>query len=150
MRAFAKLYLAEEIFDLTHGLSKAWERMAPKVLVVDDDSLMHMLYRKHLEQAGFEVLAAKNGVEALEVAARESPQVIFMDVMMPELDGLSALRELKKADATKAIPVVVITGNATTYAAARRESELGGAAGFLSKPFSPAQLLAEVRRLLPS
>ena len=70
-----------------------------KILIADDDTLMHMLYRHHLERAGFQVLTATNGREALEVAARELPQLIFMDIMMPEVDGMTALRELKKADA---------------------------------------------------
>ena len=123
--------------------------MASKILIVDDDPLMHLLYKNHLEGAGYQMIMASNGVEALAVAARELPQLIVMDVMMVGMDGMTALRELKSAEATKGIPVLIITGNVNQHAAARRESELSGAAGFLTKPFSPAQLLAEVRRLLP-
>lgn len=121
-----------------------------KVLIVDDDALMHMLYRNHLERAGFQVLTARNGSEALEVAAREAPQLIFMDVMMPGTDGMTVLRELKKAEATKSIPVVVITASVSEYTAARQEATQSGAIGFVSKPLSPAQLLDEVRRRLPA
>ncbi len=123
--------------------------MAQKILIVDDDPLMHVLYRRSLEGAGYQLLLAKNGREALEIAAREVPSLIFMDVMMPQIDGLTALRELKKSDATKMIPVVVITANVAQYAASRQESETSGATAFLSKPLSPSRLLEEVRRLLP-
>jgi len=111
---------------------------------------MHLLYRRHLEQAGYQIVGAKSGPEALETAARELPQLIFMDVMLPGLDGLSTLRALKKTEATKLIPVVVITANVSEYLASQQESGFSGAAGFLSKPFSPAQLLIEVQRFLPS
>jgi CheY-like chemotaxis protein len=124
--------------------------MPHKILLVDDDPLMHLLYRPHIERAGFQLLSAKNGREALETAIRESPQVILMDIMMPDTDGLTALRELKKEEATKSIPVIVITANLGAAAVTRKESELSGAAGFLSKPLSPAKLLEEVRRLLPA
>ena len=123
--------------------------MANKILIVDDDPLMHLLYKNHLEGAGYQMIMASNGIEALAVAARELPQLIVMDVMMVGMDGMTALRELKSTEATKGIPVLIITANVNQHAAARRESELSGAAGFLTKPFSPAQLLAEVRRLLP-
>jgi CheY-like chemotaxis protein len=121
-----------------------------KILIVDDDTLMHMLYRNHLERAGFQVLAAKNGREAVEVAARELPQLIFMDVMMPETDGLTALRELQKSDATKGIPVIVVTASLGEHNASRKEATTAGAAGFLSKPISPKQMLEEIRRQLPA
>ena len=83
------------------------------------------------------------------MAASELPQVIVMDVMMPEIDGLEAIRRLRKNEATKAIPVIVITANVTSYQASQRESYVCGAATFLTKPLSPARLLQEVQRLMP-
>jgi two-component system alkaline phosphatase synthesis response regulator PhoP len=124
--------------------------MAQKILMVDDDPVMHKLYHHHLEQAGYEMVSAANGNEALEVAQRELPDLIVMDVMMPKMDGLTALRQLKKTETTKAIPTIVITANANAYEASRHESEASGAALFVTKPISPHQLLAEIRRLLPS
>ena len=79
--------------------------MANKILIVDDDPLMHLLYKNHLEGAGYQMIMAGNGIEALAVAARELPQLIVMDVMMVRMDGMTALRELKSAEATKGIPV---------------------------------------------
>jgi CheY-like chemotaxis protein len=118
-----------------------------QILVVDDDALMHRLYQHHIERAGYQMVSARTGREALDIATRQLPQVIVMDIMMPDMDGLEALRELKKNDATKAIPVIVITANG--HHIARKESESCGAAVFLTKPFSPVQLLTEIKRVLP-
>jgi len=118
-----------------------------QILVVDDDPLMHRLYQHHLERAGYQMVSARNGREALDAAARQPPQLIVMDIMMPDMDGLEALRELKKSDATKAIPVIIITANG--HHIARKESESCGAAVFLTKPFSPMQLLTEIKRIVP-
>jgi CheY-like chemotaxis protein len=121
--------------------------MTNQVLVVDDDPLMHRLFKHHFERAGYQLISATNGREALEIASREQLGLIVMDVMMPDVDGLAALRELKKADATKAIPVIVITANPLPVVS--KESEISGGAVFMTKPFSPQQLLKEIQRLLP-
>ncbi|HXS69453.1 MAG TPA: response regulator [Candidatus Polarisedimenticolia bacterium] len=118
-----------------------------QILVVDDDQLMHRLFQHHLEKAGYKMVSAMNGREALDLASRQQPHLIVMDIMMPDIDGLAALRELKKNDATKSIPVIVITAN--NHHLARQESENSGAAIFLTKPFSPTQLLNEIRRIIP-
>jgi len=118
-----------------------------QILVVDDDQLMHRLFQHHLEKAGYKMVSAMNGREALDLAARQPPSLIVMDIMMPDIDGLAALRELKKNDATKSIPVIIITANSNQLA--KQESANSGAAIFLTKPFSPTQLLNEIRRILP-
>jgi CheY-like chemotaxis protein len=119
-----------------------------QVLVVDDDPLMHRLFQHHLEKAGYQMVSAKTGREGLDLASRQLPQLIVMDIMMPDMDGLEALRELKKGDATRNIPVIVITANG--HHMARKESEQSGAAVFLTKPFSPMQLLTEIKRIMPA
>ena len=123
--------------------------MSPKVLVVDDDPLMHRLFQRHLERAGYQMLSAMDALEGIDMASRELPQVIVMDVMMPEIDGLEAIRRLRKNDSTKTIPIIVITANVNSYEASQRESAICGAASFLTKPLSPARLLQEVQRLAP-
>jgi two-component system alkaline phosphatase synthesis response regulator PhoP len=123
--------------------------MPQKILIVDDDPIVTMLYRPHLVRAGYTVLTASNGREALKVAAKEFPRLIVMDVLMAEMDGLTALRELKKLDRIKHAPVILTSASVGTHDATRRESELAGAALFLPKPFSPAKLVEEVQRLLP-
>ncbi len=121
--------------------------MTRKILVADDEPLVHRLLQHHLERAGFQLVSATNGREALDAAASEHPSLIVMDVMMADIDGITAIRTLKKSEETKSIPVVVITANPLPIV--RAESESCGAALFLTKPFSPAQLLAAIRKLLP-
>src|SRR2546422_8488716 len=116
-----------------------------KILVVDDEPIVHRLLQHHLERAGYEMIVASNGREALELASREGPNLIVMDVMMAEMDGLTALRRLKMEDLTKAIPVIMITAN--PHVVARQESEAAGAAGFFSKTLSPRQPLNANSRL---
>lgn len=120
----------------------------PKVLVVDDEPYMHALLQHHLKRAGYEALKASNGREALAIAAQDKPSVIVMDIMMEEMDGLAALQELKKEQTTKDIPVIMITANA--HNVSRQQAESSGAALFLTKPFSPTQLLQEVQKLIPA
>ena len=117
-----------------------------RILVVDDEPFMQIFMKHHLTRAGYEVMAARNGREGLERAARDGPDLIVMDVMMEEMDGLSALRELKQVDATRDIPVIMITMSAQNLT--RQESEAFGAAVFLTKPFSPTQMVDEIRKLL--
>jgi CheY-like chemotaxis protein len=121
--------------------------MPSKVLIVDDDPLIHVLYKHQLERAGYELITAKDGAEVVEVASREQPQMIVMDIIMKEMDGLAALRDLKKNEATKSIPVVISTASVSAHYATKKECENSGAVGFLTKPFSPAQLIAEVKRI---
>jgi CheY-like chemotaxis protein len=116
------------------------------ILVVDDEKFMHIFMQHHLARAGYRLLSARNGREGLEKAAAEKPDLIVMDVMMDVMDGLSALRELKQTEATRGIPVIMITMSA--QAMTRQESEASGAAMFLTKPFSPTQLLMEIKKLL--
>ena len=120
--------------------------MPKTILVVDDDLYMHRLLKHHLERNGFAMISANNGREAVEMATKEKPGLIIMDVMMGEMDGLTALKHLKKDDTTKGIPVIMITANA--HYITRQESEISGSTSFLTKPFSPTQLLAQIRELI--
>ena len=121
--------------------------MPLNVILVDDDQLIHLLYRPHLERAGYKVLSAETGEQALDIVEREPVQVIIMDIKLPGRDGLSVLRELRKRQSTKGTPAVVIT-SAVEYEVCQYEVNAIGGASFLPKPFSPAQLLAEIKKLL--
>jgi len=123
--------------------------MSTTVLLVDDDPLMHRLYRPHLERAGFRVLSANSGIEAVELAEKDVPDIIVMDIMMPQLDGLSAIREIKQDARRQAIPVIVVTSN-PQYHLSQKESQWAGANRFLTKPFGPAALLKAIQELLPA
>jgi CheY-like chemotaxis protein len=131
-------------------LRRATRIMPPKVLIVDDEVLMHLLYKSHIEKAGYQMISAKSGEEVLAIALAEKPAVIIMDVMLPGKNGLGVLRELKTDDRTKTIPVIVITAAVSQqHHATRQESVASGAALFMTKPISPAQLLNEISRLAP-
>jgi CheY-like chemotaxis protein len=120
----------------------------PKILLVDDDPLMHQLYRPHIERAGYEVVGLMDGSEVGQIARRELPQVVIMDMVLPGADGVAAILEIKKQETTRSIPVIAISANQEYHQF--RQQLLGlGAESFLSKPFSPIQLLSEIRRLDP-
>jgi CheY-like chemotaxis protein len=121
--------------------------MAQKVLVVDDDPIMHRVLKHYLERNGYEMINASNGRQAIQIATSELPGLIVLDVRMPEMGGLAALRELKEAESTKAIPVIVVTVNADR--STLMESQVSGASAFLAKPFRPSELLGEIQRLMP-
>ncbi len=123
--------------------------MAPKVLLVDDDRLIHQLYQSHIEKAGYELVSAFKGNDAVEIAARELPQAIVMDIMMPDMDGLSAVRQMKQDERTKNIPVIVITANPHSHLS-QMESQWAGAAVFLTKPFGPPSLISALQSVISS
>ena len=121
--------------------------MAHTVLVVDDDPVVHCVLCRVLEGAGYQLARANNGREALELATRDLPQLIILDVLLPDMGGLTVLRQLKEAEATKGIPVIVLTSLAQRTT--QLEATASGADLFLSKPFTEAQLLTALRQLLP-
>jgi len=119
----------------------------PKILIADDETYSLRLLQMTLKKTGCELIPCKNGQEAVEKARSELPDLIVMDVMMPVMDGLAALAELKKDEATSAIPVIMLTAKGQTLT--RTEAEQSGAEHFVTKPFSPTELLAEVKKRLP-
>lgn len=116
------------------------------VLLVDDDPIVHWVLQQYLGRAGYEVRTANDGREALDLVQRQRPDLIILDVRMSDVGGLETLKALKQDEATKAIPVMMMTVNADQFT--KMEAELYGAAVFMTKPFSPTVLLSEVRRLL--
>ena len=120
--------------------------MKQKILVADDRLYIHRLIQHRLEEEEYQIVTARDGCEVLEIAAREMPDLVVMDVMMPRMDGLTALRHLKRNETTRAIPVIVLTSS--PHELVREEAEFSGADLVMSKPFSPTRLLRAVRRLL--
>ncbi len=98
-----------------------------------------MLCRVNLELAGHQVLEASNGVAGLKLALGERPDVIVLDVMLPELDGLSVLAALTSEASTRDVPVILLT--ARTQLEDRRAAWRAGCAEYLTKPFSPVELV---------
>ena len=116
---------------------------AKKILVVDDQPSMRRFVETSLRQAGAaDFLFGENGSEAVETALREHPDLIVMDMSMPQGSGLSLLRQLKESPETSGIPVVIISGGDF-----RQMSSEGDAIAVLRKPFTCRQILGEVERL---
>jgi DNA-binding response OmpR family regulator len=120
--------------------------MTKTILIVDDEPHMRRITELSLKKLGCELLSASGGNEALQLARQHLPALIVMDVMMPDLDGISALKELKAAPATAKIPVIMLTSRGQNVT--RVDAEGSGAALYLTKPFSPSALAAEVRRII--
>lgn len=118
----------------------------PKILIADDEVYMLRLLEMTFKKGGYSVVSCRDGQEALTQATAATPQLIVLDIMMPGLDGLGALRHLKNDPATRNIPVVVLS--AKGHALTKVEAEQAGAVLFLAKPFSPNQLLSEAQKIL--
>ena len=111
-----------------------------KVLIVDDDPFIRKLIATTLEDvAGFELLQASDGAEAVDIAAREEPELVFLDIDMPRLDGIEACAQIRGKPSTSNATIVMLT--ATSRTDNERRAEEAGADLFLTKPFSPLDLL---------
>jgi two-component system, cell cycle response regulator DivK len=114
------------------------------VLFVEDSADDRDLYSHFLSRRGYRVSTAENGREGVEKAFQLHPDVILMDLWMPEVGGWAATRSLKGDDRTKDIPVVIITGHPASF----MDEETLGCEGFLSKPCLPERLKEEIERVL--
>ncbi len=116
------------------------------VLIVEDEADVRELIRYHLTRAGFRVLVARDGKSGLEQARLAGPDIIVLDLMLPEMRGEDVCRELKSAESTEAIPVIMLT------AKAQPEERIAGlemgADDYVAKPFSPRELVLRVEALL--
>ncbi|HEV2911917.1 MAG TPA: diguanylate cyclase [Pyrinomonadaceae bacterium] len=112
------------------------------ILVADDEPINRTLIQRRLERAGYHILAAENGREAVEAALSELPDLIILDVMMPLMDGLEACRLIKENEATRSIPIIFLSARDETDV---KVSGLNlGANDYISKPFKAEELLARV------
>jgi DNA-binding response OmpR family regulator len=118
--------------------------MALKILVADDEKPVRELLSRFLSSQGYQVLLAANGVEALEIAGKDSPQLIILDVCMPDLDGIKACRRLRTGDGTQSIPIIVLTG----YGGISGKVCDAGADNVMMKPACMAELSHLVRATL--
>ena len=121
--------------------------MSRCILVVEDQVDNRQILRDLLGNAGYDLVEAENGQEALAAVARQRPDLILMDIQLPVMDGYEATRRLKSDPGTKSIPIIVVT----SYALSGDETKAraAGCDAYVTKPFSPRQLLAKVRELLP-
>ena len=121
-------------------------KIKQKVLVVDDEENIRMLIRFNLEKAGYEVLEAADGKEALGMAQKSLPDIIILDLMLPGMDGLEVCRNLKQAPQTAALPIIMLTAKSDEI-----DKVIGlelGADDYMAKPFSQRELLARIKAVL--
>ena len=122
--------------------------MAKKILVVDDERHIVRLVEVNLQRAGYDVVVAYDGVEALEVFAREKPDMVVLDVMMPRMDGFEVLKKLQADPESRNVPVIMLTAKAQDADIFRGWSS--GVSSYLTKPFNPRELLTFVERIFQS
>ena len=117
--------------------------MSKCILVVEDQEDNRQILRDLLTNAGFEMIEAENGVDAVASAQARRPDLILMDIQLPILDGYEATRRIKADPNLKSIPVIVVT----SYALSGDEDKarLAGCDDYVAKPFSPRQLLAKIK-----
>ncbi len=118
----------------------------PVVLIADDDDDILQLLAFRLERAGYEIVQAQNGKQALSLALELLPALAVLDVMMPELDGYEVTRELRTNEATSSMPIILLTARAQTQDAARGLAV--GADDYVKKPFDARDLRERIERLL--
>ncbi len=119
------------------------DRPKKTIVVVDDDQDIRMILRANLEEEGYDVMEAPGGREALEIIRNNSPDLVVLDIMMPEVDGYDVLQELRSAPEYAELPVVLLT-------ARRQESDVwegwsAGADYYITKPFKMNELIQFIR-----
>jgi two-component system alkaline phosphatase synthesis response regulator PhoP/two-component system response regulator VicR len=119
-----------------------------KILAVDDEKHIVRLVQVNLERAGYEVVTANDGKEALEKVQSEKPDLVVLDVMMPYMDGFEVLQNLRRNPATRDIPVIMLTAKAQD--ADVFKGWQSGVDCYLTKPFNPMELLSFVKRIFDS
>ena len=118
-----------------------------KILVVEDDPMISSMYRTKFEADGFTVLSAEDGVIGLELAKKEKPDIIMLDIILPRLDGFSVLEEIKKDAGLKNVPVIMLT-NLGTEEDRVKGRKLGALNYFVKASLTPGQISAEIKKAL--
>ncbi|MCA1927262.1 MAG: response regulator [Calditerrivibrio sp.] len=116
-----------------------------KILLADDELRLRKVVVLHLKKFNFEVIEANNGLQAVELAKSNKPDVIVLDVMMPEMDGLAACREIRSIPEFSDTPIIMLTAMAT-----ENDIQAGiksGASTYITKPFSPKELVDKIQEL---
>ena len=122
--------------------------MSKRILVVEDQEDNRQILRDLLATAGYDMIEAEEGVQAIAAASEHRPDLILMDIQLPELDGYEATRRIKADPALNAIPIIVVT----SYALSGDEDKAraAGCNAYVAKPYSPRALLAKIREFCPN
>ena len=120
--------------------------MSKCILVVEDQPDNRQILRDLLGSAGYELVEAENGVEALAAVAKRRPDLILMDIQLPILDGYETTRRMRSNSELRSVPIIAVT----SYALAGDDAKAlaAGCNGYVTKPYSPRQLLAKIREYL--
>ena len=121
--------------------------MAKRILIVEDQEDNRIIMRDVLSSAGYDLIEAVNGEDGVKLAHSERPDLILMDIQLPNIDGYEATRRIKGSAELKSIPIIAVTSYALSGDQAKARA--AGCDGYVSKPFSPRELLARVREYLP-
>lgn len=118
----------------------------PKVLVVDDSPTEIYQFKDMLEGLGYEVITAENGRDGVELARLEQPDCVLMDIVMPDMNGFQATRQICRGDQTKHIPVIIVSSK--NQETDKVWGERQGAAGYITKPVDTPELVSVMQQVL--
>jgi two-component system, cell cycle response regulator DivK len=118
-----------------------------RILIIEDQDDNRTIMRDLLGAAGYELIEATDGGEGVELAKKERPDLILMDIQLPVLDGYEATRRIRTYAELKTVPIIAVTSYALSGDEAKTRA--AGCDGYVAKPFSPRELLAKVREYLP-
>ena len=119
-----------------------------KILIVEDNEMNRDMLGRRLQRRGYEVVIALDGEEGLAMAATEAPDLILMDLSLPRVDGWQATRQLKAANETRSIPIIVLTAHALEHE--REKAMATGCDDFDVKPIDFARLMSKIERFIPA
>ena len=121
--------------------------MSKRILVIEDTEDNRQIIRDLLSSVGYELIEAADGAEGVALAQKERPDLILMDIQLPEIDGYEATRRIRDIPELAKVPIIAVTSYALSGDEAKTRE--AGCDGYVAKPFSPRDLLAKVRQFLP-
>jgi two-component system cell cycle response regulator DivK len=122
------------------------EKKLKRVLIIEDNEANLYLTKFILEKNGYQVLEAREGIQGLELATKEKPDLILMDIQLPDIDGLEAVRRIRASKIDHEIPIVALTSYAMV--GDKEKSLAAGCTGYIEKPINPDTFMAEIEKFL--
>lgn len=123
------------------------ENKKTKILIIEDDSYISDMYRIKLENSGYEVIVASDGIEGFKALEKQKPNVILLDIVMPKMDGFNVLKMIKNDSNYKDIPVILLT-NLGHKENVRRGFELGAVSYIVKAHFTPSEVVEKIKGVL--
>jgi len=121
--------------------------MSQRILIVEDTEDNRQIIRDLLSSVGYELIEAEDGAAGVALAQSEQPDLILMDIQLPQMDGYEATRRIRAIPELATVPIIAVTSYALSGDEAKTRA--AGCDGYIAKPFSPRQLLAKIREFLP-